>query len=59
MELIVGFIVMVVVALWTLGVPIALIVIAVKISGIHNITLSSQRQSEKLIKEMRKSMEEV
>jgi hypothetical protein len=46
-------------ALWALGIPISLIVIAVKISGIHKITLNSAQQSEKLIKEMQKSIEEV
>jgi len=44
-------------ALWVLGIPISLIVIAVKISGMYKITLSSAQQSEKLIKEMQKSIE--
>jgi len=37
MELIMAFVIMAVLALWALGIPIALIVIALNLSGIHKV----------------------
>jgi hypothetical protein len=44
-------------ALWVLGIPISLIVIAIKISGIYRITLNNTLMSEKLIKEIQEPIE--
>jgi len=54
--LIVGFIVIVVVVLWAL-IPIALIVIAIKMSGMYRIALNSLRLSESIVQKSQEELE--
>ena len=57
MELIVGFFVMAVVVLWAFGVPISLIIIAVKMSGMYRITLNSLQLSKSIIQRAQEELE--